>query len=334
MSETALQKRRSPIVWTLLKIFLALILVWFVFSKTDLDSILALRERISVPWLIVGFGLFFLLTVLKAMQYYVLLGRKVKYPSVLNVVVVQNAVSNFIATGAGIASYLALFRMEQGVKLGRATITFLITKVGDLISIWLILLLTSLALWPQIVLLQGWVILLLVGMGLAIIFFFLAVWLRQGFVGLVERLSKKIHLDRIGIFRKGLDFLEALAAQEQRLVFRMVGMGVVYSLMYMLVTMAWVYACLRVFDVHIPWLVVVFVNDFMQLVSYVPVQIFGGLGVTEVLYLSLYGILGYAAGELAAALLGIRVLFYLMNLSTLIYLPLHTFFLANRNRSE
>ena len=43
-------------------------------------------------------------TALKALQYYVLLGRRVRYLDVLNVVVVQNSVSNFVATGAGIAS--------------------------------------------------------------------------------------------------------------------------------------------------------------------------------------------------------------------------------------
>ena len=330
MPETAPKKIRSSLIWNLLKILLALVLVWFVFSKTDLAGIIALRESVSVPWLAIGFGLFFLLTVLKAMQYYILFGRKVTYPNVLNVVVVQNAVSNFIATGAGIASYLALFRVEQGVKLGRATVTFLLTKVGDLISIWLILLLTSLVVWPQIVTMQGLVILLLVGIGLVIIVFFLSVWLRDRFISFMRSLCEKLHITQIDIVKKGLEFLETLAAQEQRLVLRMVGLGIAYSLIYMLATMAWVYACLRVFDVHIPWLVVVFVNDFVQLASYIPVQVFGGLGVTEALYLSLYGIFGYADAELAAALIGFRVLFYLMSLSTLIYLPVHALFRAKR----
>jgi len=97
-----------------------------------------------------GDPLYFTLTLLKSLQYYFLIGRRVDYPQVLNIVVVQNAISNFIATGAGIASYLALFRVEQGVKLSRAALAFVLAKVGDLISIWLFLLVTSILVWQQV----------------------------------------------------------------------------------------------------------------------------------------------------------------------------------------
>mgnify|MGYP003558089968 CR=1 FL=1 len=38
-------------IWNIAKIILALILIWFVLSKTDLTQLYALRERISLPWL-------------------------------------------------------------------------------------------------------------------------------------------------------------------------------------------------------------------------------------------------------------------------------------------
>lgn len=116
--------------WNIAKIILALLLAWFVLSKTDLTQLFVLRERISLPRLAAVIVLYFSLTLLKALQYYFLIGRRADYPRVLNIVVVQKTISNFIATSAGIASHLALFRVEQGVKVSRAALAFVLAKSG------------------------------------------------------------------------------------------------------------------------------------------------------------------------------------------------------------
>ena len=329
MTET--KRRVSPsLLWNILKIILAVLLVWFVLSKTDLTQLFALRERISFSWLVVGILLYFLLTLLKASQYYFLIGRRVDYPQVLNIVVVQNAISNFIATGAGIASYLTLFRVEQGVKFSRAAIAFLLTKVGDLISIWLFMFVASLLVWPQVNVLHSLIILLLAVIGAAILLFFVAVFLRQKFVALLSWFVERLKLSRLSLVNKLMDLLIGLAEQEHGFVFRMVGIGVLFSLIYMAVTMAWIYASLQTFSFAIGMLPVIFVNIFLQLISYLPIQVFGGLGVNETSSLYLYGIFNFPQTELAAVLIATRLLFYLTNLAVLLYLPLHALFFSQK----
>ncbi len=319
-------------LWNIAKIILALALIWFVLSKTDLTQLFALRERISVLWLIFGIVLYFILTVLKALQYYFLIGRHVDYPQVLNIVVVQNAISNFIAAGAGIASYLALFRAEQGVKISRAALAFLLTKVGDLISIWLFMLVASLLVWPQVASLHVLIVISLTVIGAAILMFFVAVFLRQKFMGMLTWFVEKLKLSRLGFVTKLMDFLSSLAEQEHGFVFRMVGIGVAFSLIYMTVTLLWIYASLQTFSFAIGILPVVFVNIFMQLVSYLPIQVFGGLGVNETTSLYLYGIFNFPQTELAAVLIATRLLFYLTNLAVLLYLPAHALFFSKSSR--
>ena len=68
----------------------------------------------------------------------------------LSIVVIQNAITNFIATGAGIASYLTMFTVDEGVRLRRAAATFMIAKIGDLIVVWSLLLISSIFVWGQI----------------------------------------------------------------------------------------------------------------------------------------------------------------------------------------
>lgn len=321
-------------LWSIAKIILALILVWFVLSKTDLTQLYALRERISLPWLALTLLLYFSLTLLKALQYYFLIGRRVDYPQVLNIVVVQNAISNFIATSAGIASYLALFRVEQGVKVSRAALAFLLAKVGDLISIWLFMLVSSLLVWPLVASFHSLILLSLSFIGVAILGFFAAVFLRQKFVSVLAWFVEKLKLSRLGFVNKLMDLLASLAEQEHGFVFRMVGTGIAFSLIYMTVTMLWLYASLQTFSFEIQFLQVVFVNIFMQLISYLPIQVFGGLGVNETTSLYLYSVFNFPQTELAATLIGTRLLFYLTNLAVLLYLPVHTLFFSRSAQKQ
>ena len=54
----------------------------------------------------------------------------------------------------------------------------------------------------------------------------------------------------------------------------------------------------------------------------VPVQVFGGLGVTDITTMYLLGLFGINQPQLAATIIGLRIIFYAANLLLLLYLPL------------
>ncbi len=325
---------RTSLIWTALKILLALVLAAFIVSRTDLAALLALRTRIIPGWLALVFVLFLLLTLLKALQYHFLLGRRVGYPQVLHVVVVQNAVSNFIATSAGIASYLSLFRMDHDVRLSRSSAAFLLAKVGDLISIWLLLLVSSLSVWTQITPIHLAVEALILGMGLVLLGFFFLVILRQKFVGLLRAGASRLKLERFRLVVKGLEVLQGMAEQKRSFVVRSITVAVLFSMLYMGITMVWSYASLRAFSLPVGVMPAVFANTFIQLLSYLPIQVFGGLGLTEASTFYFFSFFRLPQAELAAALIGIRILFYLENLVALIYLPLHSLLFPRTSVAE
>jgi hypothetical protein len=72
---------------------------------------------------------------------------------------------------------------------------------------------------------------------------------------------------------------------------------------------------------------VIFVSVLIQLVSYFPVAVFGGLGIHETSSLYFWSFFDLPQDVLAPALIGIRIVFYLFNLIPLIYLPLYSVFL-------
>ena len=323
-------RKNSSILWNIVKIIVALTLVGFILSETDFAHLLETLRNVSVPWLIVSIALYLVLTVLKALQYYLLVGEGIAYTEILNIVVVQNAISNFLTAGAGVASYLASLHVEHGVKVSRSLVMFMLTKVGDLIAIWVLVIVLGSLVWAQIETLHVAVIVLLAGMGIGLMVFFLTILYRQRFVALVNTVLTRLKLSQIGFVVKGMDVLTSLAEIDFGRILRALRITLTISFIYLGVTIAMIYASLMTFNLEMPLSAVGFVTVMNQLVSYFPIQVLGGLGVYEMSSLYLFGLFTTSSELLISALIGMRIIIYVRTLVPLLYLPIHSFFLRSK----
>jgi lysylphosphatidylglycerol synthase-like protein len=327
MTSTPAFKNRTSFAWNILKIILALGLILFVFTRTNFSDLSSTLKNGSVFWLIISAALFVSLTLLKALQYYVLMRNELTYAQVLNVIIWQNAVSNFFLAGAGILTYITTTRMEHEVKVSRSITIFLLTKAGDLTAIWVALLISSSLVWSQIGALHVPLLVLLVSIGIGIACFFFTVLLRQKFVSILNRTLSWIGLSKIKLVQRGISYLQGLADMNQSKVLRLFGLLLLYSFIYLAITILWIYTNLAIFHLLPDIFAVMFVSVLIQLVSYFPVSVFGGLGINETSSLYFWSFFDLSQDALAPALIGIRIVFYLFNLIPLIYLPVYSVFL-------
>jgi len=332
--QPAERPRRKFPVWTAVKVLVGLALIALVASRTDLNELSALGGRISWGYLVLTVVLFLLLTTLKAWQYHRLLEGRVSYPQALNVTVLQNAVSNFIATGAGAAAYMTALKAEQGVKLSRSGSIFLLLKVGDAASFGLGLLASLVFVGGQVGVLKIPILLLLGILAAGLLAFGLALYSRGGVARLVRGLLERTRLNRFSLAEKGLQFLDALANFDPRELLRLVWTAFGLSLLYFAATIAWTWCALLAFSLPVTLWVVVFVTSMLQLLSIVPIQVLGGLGVSEAASLYLFGLFGFEQSGLAAVLIGMRALSYLANLIALLYLPVYALFPSTAGQKE
>ena len=316
----------------LFKIVLALALIVFVFSKTNLQSLLVLKDSLSWPWLWTGLTLYSLVTLTKGLQYWALLGVQVPFRETLKIVIIQNAMTNFVTNTAGIASYMTLFKLEQNVKLRRSGSVFILTKAGDLLAMTFFLALSAFQVWARVKLLQETVIVLLLVVGSGILIFWAAVFLRQKFVLQFKKILHWLRLDRIGIVQRVLEMLDALVEQEHETIVSALLKGTLLSLLYMTLTMAYSYARFQIFHVPADFWVIIFITSVMQFISIIPIQIFGGLGVSELSLVYLFSLFGVTQVDIPAILVALRVLFYLFNLAVMVYLPIDLF--LNKRRVQ
>lgn len=334
MTPTQSRNHRATSVWNLLKIILACGLIVYVLSTSDLPNLVSTLKNASVVWLIISGALYVLLTLLKALQYSVLMREKLTYPQVLNITVWQNAVSNFFLTGAGIATYVTMTHLEHEVKVSRSVTVFLMTKVGDLIAIWVMLVIASILVWTDINSLQIPVMILITGIGSVILFFFLTILFRQRFVSFLNRVLGWLKISRVRFIENGMNYLQSLAGIDPNKLLIPFGLLLLYSFIYLAVTIGYAYANLAIFHLQPELIAVIFVTVLIQLVSYFPVSVFGGLGITETSALYFWGFFGIPAATLTPALIGARVVFYLFNLIPLIYLPIYSAFLKPYEQAQ
>jgi uncharacterized membrane protein YbhN (UPF0104 family) len=334
MTSTPSRRSGTSSLWNLLKIAIAVGLVLYVLSKSGLSSLVSTLQNASLFWLIISGALYILLTILKALQYFVLMRGRLTYPQVLNVTIWQNAVSNFFLAGAGIATYVTMTRLEHELKISRSVTIFILTKVGDLIALWVALLIASTFVWSEIGLLQTPTILLLTGIGGVILLFFLTIFFRQRFVSVLDGVLGRLRISRIKLIENGMGYLKSLASMEQNKVLATFGLLILYSVMYLTVTLACAYTNLAIFHLRLDVFAVIFVTVLTQLVSYFPVSVFGGLGVTETSALYFWNFFEIPEHVMAPVLIGMRVVFYLLNLIPLIYLPAYSGWIKPKEQAQ
>jgi uncharacterized membrane protein YbhN (UPF0104 family) len=156
----------------------------------------------------------------------------------------------------------------------------------------------------------------------AYVFLGMVVLMRRPFVSQVERLFRAVGLLRIRLIQTGLNSLETLAAQEHVVVMQILLRGLALSMIYMSFTMVYVYCRIQIFHIPLDFWAIIFIASLMQLVSILPFQVFGGLGVTELSLIYLFEVFGVAGPDIPAIVVGLRILFYLFNLGVLLYLPI------------
>jgi len=105
------------------------------------------------------------------------------------------------------------------------------------------------------------------------------------------------------------------------------------SLIYMSITVLWGYARLRTFSFVVDFGIITLITCILQLASWVPIFVFGGLGISESISVYFFSAFGFEQSSVAAVLIAVRVLIYLMNALALFYLPIESFFTRTFHRS-
>jgi len=308
--------------WTLIRLGLAVALVAVVAANVRAQDLVTLWRNLAWPWLAGATLSFWLICLLMSLRAWHALDRRVPAPALVELTVIQTVTGNLIASSAGAASYVALLMGRYGITLRGSLWSMALVRFADGLALLACLALSSAALWGAIAPLRWPITLLIGGLSTGALALSLLFARRQQVLAAARRLMAATGMERAPFLKR----VVARLAEAPPLSPRAAGSNglplVIYSCAIMLAQFAFSYCSLRMFGVALDPRIVLFVLTFNLLVAMVPIHILGGLGIVEVTSLYLYGLFGIDEGVLAPVLLSGRAAFYLINLATLLYLPL------------
>src|SRR5581483_11343400 len=91
------------------------------------------------------------------------------------------------------------------------------------------------------------------------------------------------------------------------------------SALVLVLTMLFAYSNISMFSLALSVPAILFVSVLILLISYVPIQVFGGLGIFEVSTVYLYGLFGIDSSIAIPFVITARIYLYLLNGLLLIY---------------
>lgn len=318
-------------LWHLFKVALALSLMALVLSQMRIEALVALWQRIVLLWLPASMFAFFAVTWAMARRYWVLIRKCIPFPEILSIVVLQTALTNLIATIAGAVSYVAMLRVKFEIPSGQGVATLLMARFGDILVMLPFLIFSSLTVWGDIGVLQSLVLVLTILLVGVVFLVSLILIGRHRVVDRIKELLHWSHLDRfqlVILITKQLDEAASVSPGYLRETFvTLIG----YSALTLGLSLVFAYCDVRLFDLNLSFEAFLFVNILTLLLSYVPIQVFGGLGVFEITTVYLYGLFGLAPIQSIPFVLSARLYFYLLNGILLLY-PMLAERLSNRNQ--
>jgi uncharacterized membrane protein YbhN (UPF0104 family) len=311
-----LSKQQQQIAWTILKIGLALLLIWFVLRQTNLQDVITTVQDASIGWAIAAVVAFGLGVVGAIYRTWHLLNRHVALRDIANVTIVQIAVGNLVATSVGMISYVSLLRGRQHASLGQCVASLVFARLADLLVLVLFLTSSTWTLWDRIAELRWFIITLsLIGLGIFIIIGF-AFWQRMAATNGIERMLTWLGMQHVGIFQRGLQSLNQLVQQPFRHLIRPI---VLWTMVIQLASVGFFWCSFAAFGVVIEFWPSLLILSLTQVVALIPVQVMGGLGLFDLATIILLAMFGLMPPVVAPALVGLRIIFYGCNLMLLAY---------------
>jgi uncharacterized membrane protein YbhN (UPF0104 family) len=311
------------LIWQILKLVTAFALIATVLSEVNLESMLVLWQRISLPWFLLSIFAFYAALWSMARRYWVLIGTRIIFHELLHIVLYQNIMGNLIATAAGAAWYVGILHNKHNIQLTNGLLSLLLARFGDLLTLLVSLSFATLVVWHQIPTLHVVVtVVIFLLMAVALLSLLMLV-LRRQLVEIAGRILDKFHFHKKAVVSRIFAWLTAFSNQEIDQSRLSIGPLTGYSVLTLGTMLLFAYSSLQIFGVRIDIWPVIFVVSLTQVMTLVPIQVFGGLGLYDFTYLYLYGLFGMEGSQFAAVVVGLRLSFFLTNLVllALIVLP-------------
>ena len=314
-----LQKPKNKFIWTLIKILIAVVLLFVVISKTSIANIVETFKNLDSAWFIIYCGTFYLSLWVMARRYWILIGGNIPFRGTSKIIIMQVLIGNLIATSLGAVYFVTEFRQKYNVKVSRGLTSLVFARICDFILLLVCTCLSGWVLWEDVGYWHKIIKYAYILSAIIVVIIIASKPLYRVVNSFTEKYSLNLPKNIRLIFENIFDVTRSIRQSRGDFLWTIF----IQSIIIMILMFIYTYASLRMFSISIsPWYVLL-VMALQQMVNLVPVQVIGGLGIIDLMELYLYGFAGISPAYLASIIVSKRIFFILINSTLLLTIPIN-----------
>ena len=286
-----------------------ILLIAILLSQIENRSIWTTIRNVDPAFLIIGFVLYVLIMVLRAIRLSVILDRKVPMRTLLTILFVHNFFNNLIPARLGELSHVYLLKERANLPVNYGISSLMIARVFDILGISFLFLVS----FYMVEGLSPFVTfcLLLIGVLVAILFVILILLLfyEDRFLVILGKVAARTRLDRYGSVRYALG-----KGEETLQNFKIIRSGSVAFLSFFISVMIWMIAGMMThmfllnMDILLCYWTILIASGILVVTTVLPIHSFGGFGTLESIWTTTYVALGVSTQMAISSGFGIHII--------------------------
>ena len=317
---------------TAFSIFIAIVLVWFLLSKIEVGAIVITLKNMPPHLILLGLFFYALSYLFRAFRFKMLLQGDVSVVRLYNIVAIHNMWLNLLPLRAGELSYLYLLKKKGGaVSYLTGVPSLVLARVFDLLSIFLLFLISFVGLGQLPDLLNQLAILMIVMVLTALVIMALLLWKKERFLGQIKYYILKYKMERIAFVNKMLgkssEILEGFKSVQDYIVIMKI---FIYSLLSWLAINAYNFVIIRALNIDFNVWQILFITIFFIFLSLLPVNGYAGFGTFE----SVFVVISSSFGVMPDVAIGAAFAAHIVSICIFVLIGLISFLALNFSMSN
>jgi len=133
---------KKQLLLKLIAVIITIALVALLLSQINAADVMDMLAKIKPAYLVIGFVLYAISYLLRALRFHILLNKKVGIKELFSIVSVHNMALNIFPARSGELSYIYLLKKRHNKTVGEGATTLLTARMLDIISISLLYLIS------------------------------------------------------------------------------------------------------------------------------------------------------------------------------------------------
>ena len=289
-----------------------IVLIGILLSQIEASTLWSTLVSVNPLFLVIGFVLYVLVFVLRAIRMSIILEGKVPVKNLLQILFVHNLFNNVIPARLGELSYIYFLKEKENLPINYGLSSLMVARIFDLLGIAFLFLISIYHVGDLPLFVTS--CLILVGFMIGMIFLFIALLLfyNERFLKFVQGFTSKTRLDRIKYTRMALE-----KSEETLENFKIIKSRYVIISSFILSIFIWILASMMThlflmeMAIYLSIWKILIASGIMVITTILPIHSVGGFGTIESIWTTTYVALGVSTHMAISSGFGIHLIIVL-----------------------